>query len=207
MPTNLNDLIRYKTINSCLYGGRRKWSIQELIEACSEALAESRGRYEPVSERTIRDDIRVLRSDILGFNAPIIQEKRLYFYSDPKFSILSLRITDEGLADKIYFFLLHLRSEVKHPELETILEQICKLTNRTYDKHLIPEEISKEERLSEPRFRLSRDDASTYGSLPSPKVTKKDKKKPSTQVTEEVPGYIMQKVLTWGKIIDIVFRV
>ena len=101
MPANLNALIRYKTINSCLSGGRRRWSIDELRERCSEALAENRGRYTTVSERTIRDDIRVMRSDILGFNAPIRQEGGLYFYSDPGYSILSLRITDAGLAEQI----------------------------------------------------------------------------------------------------------
>ena len=82
MPENLNALIRYKTINSCLSGRRRKWSISELIDACSKAVAEDRGRYVRVSERTIRDDIRVMRSDIINLNAPIKQEKGLYFYSD-----------------------------------------------------------------------------------------------------------------------------
>lgn len=133
MPTNLNALIRYKTINSCLYGGKRKWSVQELIEACSEALGESRGRYSRISERTVRDDLRVLKSDILGFNAPIEQEKGLYYYSDPHFSILTLKITDAGLAEKIVAFLIRLRTEIQHPELESILEQLCKLTNITYE--------------------------------------------------------------------------
>jgi hypothetical protein len=131
MPANLNALIRYKTINSCLYGGRRRWSIQELSEACSEALAESRGRYDPVSERTIRDDIRVLRSDILGFNAPIEQVKGLYFYSDPQFSIMSVSITDSGLAEKIFDFLIRLRPELRHPELEIILSKLSELTGRS----------------------------------------------------------------------------
>ncbi|MFZ4523654.1 MAG: hypothetical protein ACOYNC_18275 [Bacteroidales bacterium] len=134
MPANLNALIRYKTINSCLYGGRRKWSIRELIEACSEALGESRGRYNLISERTVRDDLRVLKSDILGFNAPIEQEKGFYFYSDPQFSILTLKITDAGLADKIFTFLIHLRNDIQHPELESIIEQLCKLTNKTYER-------------------------------------------------------------------------
>ena len=115
MPANLNALIRYKTINSCLYGGRRRWTIDELRERCSEALAESRGRYTPVSERTIRDDIRVMRSDILGFNAPIKQEGGLYFYSDPGYSILSLSITDTGLAEQVLGLLMKLREKVTPP--------------------------------------------------------------------------------------------
>jgi len=132
---------KYKTINSCLSGGRRKWSIQELIDVCSDALSESRGRYDSVFKRTIRDDIRVLRSDILGFNAPIKQERGLYFYSDPSYSILNLRITDASLADKIYFFLISLRTEKKHPELVIILEQLCRLTKREYEEPVIEKDV------------------------------------------------------------------
>jgi hypothetical protein len=87
MPANLNALIRCKTINSCLFGGKRKYDIGELIEACSEALSEARGRTTKISERTIRDDIHVMRSEILGFNAPIEQKDGLYFYSDPKMHV------------------------------------------------------------------------------------------------------------------------
>jgi hypothetical protein len=43
-------------------------------------------------------------------------------------SILNLSITDAGLADKIYDFLVRLRCELKPPELEIILEQLCSLT-------------------------------------------------------------------------------
>jgi hypothetical protein len=145
MPANLNALIRYKTINSCLYGGKRKWSIRELIEACSEALGESRGRYNLISERTLRDDLRVMRSDILGFNAPIEQENGLYFYADPQYSILTLKITDAGLAERILGFLTGLRTEIQHPELEAILEQLCQLTNKKYEKPPSHEAIKKDQ--------------------------------------------------------------
>jgi hypothetical protein len=124
MPANLNALVRYKTINSCLYGGLRRWSIEELIDACSSALADTRGRYGKVSERTIRDDIRVMRSDILGFNAPIKQTGGLYYYDDPKYSILSIGITDPGLIERIIKMLLEIKKEVKHPELEIVLKKL-----------------------------------------------------------------------------------
>lgn len=156
MPANLNALIRYKTINSCLSGGRRRWSIDELRERCSEALAENRGRYATVSERTIRDDIRVMRSDILGFNAPIKQEAGFYFYSDPAYSILSLSITDEGLAVQILELLMKLRGKANHPEMEIIIGRLCRLTGRQYEpeekitvkKQLIEGQIFAEECLS-----------------------------------------------------------
>ena len=141
MPANLNALIRYKTINSCLYGGRRRWTIDELREKCSEALAECRGIYTGVSERTIRDDIRVMRSDILGFNAPIKQEGGLYFYSDPGYSILSLSITDTGLAEQVLSLLIKLREKVSHPEMEIIVAKLCRLLGREYEP--ASEKVSK----------------------------------------------------------------
>lgn len=141
MPANLNALIRYKTINSCLYGGRRRWSIDELRERCSEVLAENRGRYTGVSERTIRDDIRVMRSDILGFNAPIRQEGGLYFYSDPGYSILSLHITDAGLAELIYGLLMKMRVKVSHPEVEIILKRLCGLLDKEYEPVTVRNEM------------------------------------------------------------------
>jgi hypothetical protein len=133
MPTNLNALIRYKTINGCLHGGRHRWSIGALAGACTEALGESRGRYGPVAERTVRDDLRVMKSDILGFNAPIEQERGLYFYTDPHYSILSMKITDPELAVRILGFLMGLRAEIHHPELESILELLHKLTGKPYE--------------------------------------------------------------------------
>ncbi len=156
MPANLNALIRYKTINSCLYGGKHRWSIGALIDACSEALGDARGVYS-VSERTIRDDIRVMRSDILGFNAPIVQERGLYYYSNPQYSILGLKITDPVLAEKIYAFLAGLRNEIVHPELESILEHLCRLTDKDYEKPVSPGGFHKEER-PEPRYNRSGDD-------------------------------------------------
>lgn len=72
MPTNLNALIRYKQIDKCLHNRYVPCTIARLQEACSEALGEHRGIYRQISERTIRDDLRVMKSDMLGFNAPIV---------------------------------------------------------------------------------------------------------------------------------------
>lgn len=124
MPANLNALIRYKTIDQCLSNQYRNWTIQDLVEACSSALGENRGIYKTISERTIRDDIRVMRSDILGFNAPIVQKKGEYYYKDPTFSIFSVNISSDMFIKRIYEFLNELREEVDHPKLEIIIEKV-----------------------------------------------------------------------------------
>lgn len=121
MPTNLNALIRYKTINECLSTGR-KCTIEDLMEACGEALGEYRGKYGPVSERTIREDIRVMRSDILGMNAPIVQKDGLYFYSDRSYHLINVIFSGTDIIQKVIKLLkdLNLRS----PEVDDIMKQL-----------------------------------------------------------------------------------
>jgi len=98
MPVNRNALIRYKTLDKCLQNRYRKWTLNDLIEACSEALYEYEGIDKGVSKRTVQADIQVMRSDKLGYNAPIIVvEKRYYTYEEPTYSITNIPLTDQDL--------------------------------------------------------------------------------------------------------------
>ena len=124
MPSNLNALIRYKTIDRCLSNPYRKWSIEDLIESCSSALKEYRGIYTRISERTIREDLRVMRSDILGFNAPIVQQDGNYSYEDPNYSIFTVSIQEGDLLKRVLEFMLEIRSEVRHPDMDKIIDRI-----------------------------------------------------------------------------------
>ena len=38
MPANKNALIRYKTIDNCLHNSYRRWTLEDLVDACSDAL-------------------------------------------------------------------------------------------------------------------------------------------------------------------------
>ena len=98
MPINRSALIRISTIDRCLQNHYRRWTIDDLIEACTEALAEYEGRCNPVSRRTFQNDIALMRSDRLGYNAPIIvKDHKYYMYDDPDYSITHLPLNDEGL--------------------------------------------------------------------------------------------------------------
>lgn len=66
MPVNKNALIRYKTIDRCLRNKYRRWTLDDLVEACSDALNEMEGITRGVSVRTVQADIQVMRSDKLG---------------------------------------------------------------------------------------------------------------------------------------------
>jgi predicted DNA-binding transcriptional regulator YafY len=93
MATNKNALIRYRTIDRCLQNTGRKWTLQDLIEECSQALYEYEGKHSEVSKRTVQLDIQVMRSDKLGYNAPIIVVGRKYYtYGDPDYTITDLPI-------------------------------------------------------------------------------------------------------------------
>lgn len=99
MPVNRNALIRYKTIDNCLRNPFRRWTLDDLIEACSEALAEYEGIYKGISRRTIQADIQMMRSEKLGYNAPIIVvDKKYYTYEDPDYSITNSPLSEGDIT-------------------------------------------------------------------------------------------------------------
>ena len=99
MPLNRNALIRYKTIDNCLQNSYRRWTLEDLIDACSDALYEFEGITEGVSKRTVQLDIQTMRSEKLGYNAPIIVVDRKYYtYEDPEYSITNIPLTSQDLG-------------------------------------------------------------------------------------------------------------
>jgi hypothetical protein len=63
MPANKNALIRYKTIDNCLRNRYRRWTIDDLMDACCDALYDMEG---------------------------IIYDNKYYRYSDPNYSIMNM---------------------------------------------------------------------------------------------------------------------
>lgn len=99
MPVSKNALIRYKTIDNCLRNRYRQWTLEDLIEACSDALSEYEGRDENVSRRTVQADIQMMRSDKLGYNAPIVvRQNKYYTYEDPDYSITRVPLSEQDMA-------------------------------------------------------------------------------------------------------------
>ena len=96
MPANKNALIRYKTIDRCLRNRYRRWTIDDLVDACSDALYDMEGITKGISKRTVQGDIQIMRSDKLGYNAPIETYGNGYYrYSDPDYSISDTPRTDD----------------------------------------------------------------------------------------------------------------
>src|SRR6478735_663854 len=99
MSINKLALIRYKTIDQCLKNRQRKWTLDDLVEACSEALYEYEGIKKGVSVRTVQLDIQNMRSEKLGYNAPIIVlEKKYYTYEDKEYSISKIPLSQQDMG-------------------------------------------------------------------------------------------------------------
>lgn len=98
MPVNKNALLRYRTIDNCLRNTRRQWTLDDLIDACSDALYEYTGKDDLVSRRTVQLDIQKMRSSELGYEAPIeVYDNKYYRYSDPDFSITNTPLSAQDM--------------------------------------------------------------------------------------------------------------
>ena len=98
MPANRNALIRYKTIDTCLRNKYRLWTLEDLIDACSDALYEYEGIDKGISRRTVQMDIQIMRSEKLGYNAPIVvYDNKYYKYEDEDYSITDTPLSEQDL--------------------------------------------------------------------------------------------------------------
>ncbi len=99
MPANRNILMRIRTIDACLRNRRRLWTIEDLRQACEDALYDYEG-IPSISLRTVQRDIELMRGDKLGYFAPIVVRDRKYYgYSDPDYSISRLPLSEYDLAE------------------------------------------------------------------------------------------------------------
>ena len=138
MPVNLNALLRYKTIDKCLRNSLALSSIDYLMSQCSDALDDAIGRKSKVSERTIRNDIRILRSDILGFNAPIIVKEGIYKYSDNDYSIFETSFSQMELFIEIQELLVEEFDNISNKNLPILLEKLSDITKENVSEEFLP---------------------------------------------------------------------
>lgn len=124
MPTNKNAILRYKTLDRCLRNRYRRWTLDDLVDAVADALYEMEGITRGVSTRTIQGDLQVMRSDRLGYNAPIeVYDGKYYRYSDPTYSITETPIStdDFKLICKAIRLLKMQRQKPGPAEIEEVL--------------------------------------------------------------------------------------
>ena len=127
MPANKNALIRYKTIDRCLRNRFRRWTIDDLVDACSDTLYDMEGIMKGVSVRTVQGDIQMMRSDKLGFNAPIeVYDNKFYRYADRDYSISDnpLNADDYELVQKAVTLINEIPEDKTLTELKTVLSKL-----------------------------------------------------------------------------------
>jgi predicted DNA-binding transcriptional regulator YafY len=132
MSINKLALIRYKTIDNCLQNRRRKWTLEDLIERVSDVLYQAEGIAGGVSKRTIQADIQLMRSDKLGYNAPIIvSDRKFYGYEDPGYSITNAPINNKDL-EKMKEIVSVLKQMNGFNYFEEMSDVIARLENNLY---------------------------------------------------------------------------
>lgn len=132
MALNKLALIRYKTIDDCLRNRFRKWTLDDIIEKVAEVLYDREGIVTGVSRRTIQADIQVMRSDKLGYNAPIIVTDRKYYgYEDRDYSITKVPINNADV-EKMKEIVGVLKQFNGFSYFEEMSDMIAKLENNLY---------------------------------------------------------------------------
>ncbi len=97
MATNKHATIRYHALDLCFSNPGRRYFIEDLIDACNNAIYDYTGTLEGIKRRQIFDDIKFMESE-QGWSIPLdkIREgKRVYYrYSDKNFSIKKQAINE-----------------------------------------------------------------------------------------------------------------
>ena len=66
MPTNKNAQLRYQVLDRCLSNWSRRYYIEDLVEACNEALYQYNGETKDgggVKKRQVQEDLKFIESE------------------------------------------------------------------------------------------------------------------------------------------------
>jgi predicted DNA-binding transcriptional regulator YafY len=134
MPKNMSinklALLRYKIIDECLQNRFRKWTLDALVERVSDALYEYEGIDSGVSKRTIQADLQLMRSDKLGYEAPIeVVERKYYTYSDKNYSITRSKVSTQDV-EKLNEVVAILKQFKGFTHFEDITEMVGRLEDK-----------------------------------------------------------------------------
>lgn len=133
MSVNKNALIRYKVLDSCFRNHAKKYFIEDLIDECSNVLAELNSNSNGISRRQIFQDILFMESSE-GWSIELEKNrlgKRIYYrYVNPKYSINNMPLNELEIN--------HLKSAMDilsqfkgMPQFEWMNETLPKLQHRT----------------------------------------------------------------------------
>lgn len=129
MATNKHAIIRYQTLDKCFRNPGRKYFIEELVEACNNALYEYNTDTKGVEKRTIFEDIKFMEST-QGWSIDLVRHKEgrkvYYRYADTSFSINN-NLLNETEESQLKEALLTLSRFKGMPQFEWIDEMVIRL--------------------------------------------------------------------------------
>lgn len=129
MATNKHATIRYQVLDRCFRNPGRKYYIDDLVEACNEALLEYSGIEDGVKRRQVLEDIKFMESS-QGWSIPLERvrdgHKVFFRYEDRSFSINSQPL-NENEQNQLKEALLTLSRFKGMPQFEWVDELITKL--------------------------------------------------------------------------------
>ncbi len=124
MSTFSNALLRHRVIDSCLRDTKKKYTLLDLINACSAALAQkykgTAAAKQKVSVRSLQLDLQIMRDKQKGYGAPIVvYDHKYYKYKDADYSIDKAKVSN-GTLMSIYELTDALKHYTSFKELENL---------------------------------------------------------------------------------------
>ncbi len=132
MSVNKNALIRYKALDRCFRNTGRRYRINDLLDACNDALAEEDPESSGIQVRQLYMDILFMESE-QGWSIPLekVKDGRMvyYRYSDPGFSINNQPL-NQAEAEQLRAAVEVISRFSGTPEFEWVNELIPKIESR-----------------------------------------------------------------------------
>lgn len=124
MPANLYATIRYHVIDQCLQHSTSYNDWETLAFQCQLYFNDHNIAATRPSKRTIMGDIKIMRGDLLKYNAPIeFSKDRGYYYSDENYSIHQVPLNKSQLTD-LRDALMMVKQLTKNQKLASIAASI-----------------------------------------------------------------------------------
>ena len=142
MATNKNAIIRYQALDKCFRNTGKRYAMNDLIEACNQALYDFNGTTDGIKRRQVYDDINFMKSEQgYGVVLNITKEGRTAYYNyvDSAFSINNQPM-NETEAKQLKEALLTLNRIKGMPQFGWVEELTLKL-EKYFDFHETPREI------------------------------------------------------------------
>lgn len=129
MATNKHATIRYHALDQCFSNSGRRYYVEDLIEACNDALFEFTGTSEGIKRRQIFEDIKFMESE-QGWSIPlerIKDGKRVYYRYDDKGFSIKKQVVNETEAKQIKEALTVLTKFKGMPQFDWMEEMLVRI--------------------------------------------------------------------------------